>query len=451
MIRLLPSEKGNTMNKMKKRSALALCAMLICCCLILGACGEQASGGSTEANYKITVLDPQGNAMESGVIVRILKDGEQVAMQVANGGVVEKTMEKADYTVELMFTDSNASYYYDQAAMTLSASKTELEVKLLQSATGEGQSINGYSAVDGSAKAFTAYQVGQGSTYVTLSAEDRSYFLFTPTEAGTYQFSLEGSSAAIGYYGAPHFVQKISVVEVENNIFTVSVSASMIGTGNTGTSSYVIGIDPAQEGTAVLKVERIGDPEYSVADEPWTVYKTTATISAFTLPEGAKLVDFDLTAASDAYTLVYNETDGYYHLNTADGPLVLVRLGKNAGTKYIDPLGRQIESSNVVKYFYDDAGNFVKKESYTQCLYEYCAGTDSNQDGVIESYYYLDKSTDTYPLTEDLKYIIQQRGEYACWWDASSIHYLFKETSGAIVPDINPDIAWLFMCCYIAE
>ena len=67
----------------------------------------------------------------------------------------------------------------------------------------------------------------------------------------------------------------------------------------------------------------------------------------------------------------------------------------------------------------------------------------------MESYYYLDPATETYPLTEDLAYILQQRGEYAGWYDVSSDNYVFKDGNGMPILDINPDIAWLFMCCYI--
>ena len=79
-------------------------------------------------------------------------------------------------------------------------------------------------------------------------------------------------------------------------------------------------------------------------------------------------------------------------------------------------------------------GEFVKKETYDQCLLTYieCA----------------DEATGTYPLTEDLKYIIQQRGEYAGWWDLNG-SYLFVDENGVPVNGINAEIAWLFMCCYL--
>lgn len=416
---------------LKRVRALLLAAMLLCSVVLLSACGggENAGGDPT---YKVSVVDALGNPYTSGIVVKFLQNGTQAGMQVVGeNGVAEKVLPKGDYTVELQFTDSDVEYSYDTTDMTLTAEKTQLQIVLGYSLAAEGQSLH----VSG--EEHTAYSVSVGCTNVKLDPENRSYFLFAPKEAGTYEFSLMESDAAIGYYGAPHFVQENSAAEVVDNKFTISVRADMIGTSNTGTTVLVIGID-AGEGEAVLCVERIGDPEWTVEDEPWTVYETTATLSEYKLPAGAKLGEFDLMAASDKYNLVLNETDGFYHLDSADGPLVLFRLGeKSGGSKYLDPFQVILEHSGVSKYFYDEDGNFVKKEKYDDCLLEY--------------FEYMDEESGLYPLTEDLKYIIQQRGDYSGWWDPNESLYLFKDDSGENIPGINNEIAWLFMCCYLEQ
>lgn len=413
------------MKNMRKVSALVL-AVLLCCSLVLTACG----GNSGEAAYKVSIADALGNPYTSGVVVKFMQNGQQAGMQVVNAeGVAEKTLPKGDYTVELQFTGSDTEYHYDKSGLTLSADKTELSVALSYQQSEESQPLT----VQG--KDTEAYPVIAGCTFVELDSEDRSYFLFAPTEAGTYEFSVIGTNAAIGYYGAPHFVQEHSAAEVTDNKFTMSVRADMIGTGNTGTTVMVIGIDATAEENAILAIQRTGDPQWTVEDEPWIVYTATTQPAPYTLPAGAKIGEFDLTAASDAYNLVLNETDGFYHLNTADGPLVLVRLGKNAETKFLAPFETVLERSGVSKYFYDDNGDFVKRESYNECLLQY-----------IEN---VDEESGMYPLTEDLKYIIRSRGEHSGWWGDDNALYLFKDESGNKVPDINSEIAWLFMCCYI--
>lgn len=411
---------------MKKIKLFAAVVIVLCFALAISACGEKIPA---EMTYKVTVMDALGTPYTTGVVVRFLQNGEQKAMQVVGeNGVAEKTLPTGEYTVELKFTADADEYYYDNAGLTLSADKTELTVTLSHKAK---ESVTLYA----SSKEHAAYRVDTGSTYVDLAAGERNYYLFTPTEAGTYEFSVSDPSAVIGYYGAPHFVQEMSAAEVVDNKFTISVSASMIGTSNTGTTVIVIGVDTGDNDHCLLNIQRTGDPAWTIEDEPWMIYEPKAELAPYKLPAGATIGEFDLTAATDTYKLVLDETDGCYHLNSADGPLVLVRLGEDS--KYLASFKTILENSGVVKYFFDENKTFVKKESYSECLLKY-----------IEN---MDEDTGMYPLTEDLKYIIQQRGEYSGWFDPENSLYLFKDANGVNIPGINPEIVWLFMCCYIQQ
>lgn len=416
---------------MKKSMILVL---LLCAALVLGACGGQEAPvseapASGDAQYCVTVVDGAGIPYTEGVIVRFMQGGQQVAMQVIDeNGAAEKTLAKGEYTVELLFTGDESEYYYDAADLKLTADQTQLQIVLSRTMAAQGTPLY----VEGSE--CTAYPVETGSTYVELIPEQRNYFLFTPTVAGTYEFSVSEPEAQIGYYGAPHFVQSQSAAEVVDNTFIQSIKASMIGSDGTGTTVIVVGIDAGSLEGATLTIQRTGEPQYDLSDEPWTIYQKTVELEPYTLPAGAQLGEFDLTAATDAYKLVLNEEDGFYHLDSADGPLVLMRLGEKS--KYLDSFQTILEHSGVVKYFFDDAGEFVKKESYSECLLEY--------------FQYMDEDSGVYPLTEDLKYIVQQRGEYSGWWDESNSLYLFVDEGRNKIPGINSELAWLFMCCYIA-
>lgn len=412
-----------------KNKLFTIIALLLCFCT-LTACGgnggdESEDGGST-ADYSVTVTDCFGVPFESGVVVLYMKDGVQAAMQIVNGeGVAVKNLEKGNYTVDLKFTDSNAAYTFNKAAAVLSADKTSVKIELFNAISGTGTALY---TPNGEA---TAHAVLEGGTSVELKA-GRSYYLFTPQKAGTYEFSTSDKNAVIGYYGAPSFVQSQSAAEVVDNSFTVSVSDSMIGKDNTGTTVIVVGIDAEADSSCILKIKRIGDPEYSISDEPWTVYKASTAPEAFTLEGGVTLKNFDLTAASDAYKLVYNEADGSYHLNSADGARVYVWLTEEPS--YMSCYKTMLESVGVNKYFFDENGEFVKKESYTECLLGYIECADSEK-GV-------------YPLTKDLEYIIKQSGDYLGWWKADSHSFIFYGADEQPLPNLNPEIAWLFMCCY---
>ena len=423
---------------MKKMIAMLLA--LIVFGALCAACGSE-SGQSPDvttptgdAPYRVKIVDALGNPCTEGIIVRFMQNGQQASMQtVGADGIASKELPAGEYTVELKFTDAKAVFYYDAAALKLTSANREAEIVLYNGVkTEEGRTIFAQG------KENIAYDVTVGCTYVQLTVGQRNYFLFTPTEAGKYQFSLVNGGGTVGYHGAPHFIQDANVAELLNDdgSFYVNVKASMISTSNTGTTVLVLGVD-AQAENAVLSIQRVGDPDWTIEDEPWHTYKPTIDLKAYTHDASVQLREFDLTAADDAYTLVLG-SDNYYHLNTADGPLVLVRLGKGSGgSKYLSDFQTILDHSGINKYFFEEDGTLIKKETYDQCLTEY--------------FTVMDEKSGLYPLTEDLKYIIQMRGDHAGWFTPDGATYLFKDQNGDRVPGINEDIAWLFMCCYAEQ
>ena len=415
-----------------KRFTVSVLALMLLVSMMLAGCG--GNGGSETAapavdadgnvEYRVTLTDALGNIYNEGVIVKFLQDGQEMAMQVVGqDGVAVKKLPAGTYTVELVYTDSKVTYSYDAASAVVTAEAPALEIVL--SSIADLETVPLYA----DEQDHEAYKIGVGCTQVKLHEGKRTYFLFTPEQAGNYEFGVEGDVAAVGYYGAPHFVQAQSAVDVVNNKVQVSVGSSSLG------STLVIGLDANGVDTCVLTVERIGDAIKTLEDEPWHVYQKTVELNPYTLPAGAALKNFDLTAATDAYHLVYNEADGFYHLDTADGPLVLVRL--SGELEFMASYATILDRTGVNKYFFDENGEFIRKESYTECLLEYLPNADEDE-GV-------------YPLTEDLKYIIQQSGDHSQWWDFDGYGYIFMDEGGNKIANINKDLAWLFMCCYLAN
>lgn len=418
------------MNKtMKKALGLLLTAILLMASLLCG-CGDAETGEpSADAlpeGYFVKVVDALGTPYTDGVVVQFMQDGKAAGMQKTNEqGIAAKDLADGTYTVELSFTSTENEYHHNASEITLTPDKKSADVVL---AMLPGKEETKLTVAD---KNKSAYSVKAGCTYVTLEKGQRNYFLFTPTVAGDYEFSLPGSTATLGYYGAPHFVQDHHAGnEVKDGKFMITIKAGMIGTGETGTTILVLGIDAGDNESATLSIQRIGEPTWDVSDEPWTAYQKKVELCKYELPAGASLKTFDLKA--DSYNLVLDDK-GQYHLNSKDGPLVLMLLGKKS--EYLDDFKTICEKSRIGKHFYDENGKFIKKESYNECLLEYIAMMDED-DGV-------------YPLTEDLKYIIQQRGEYYGWFDAEGGQYLFKDQNRENIPGINPEISWLFPCVYI--
>ncbi len=387
---------------------------------------ENSEDLPAETEYAVTVKAPDGTPCTSGVVVKFMQDGEQVAMQVPNAnGIAAKILPTGEYTVELAFTGEE--FYYDQTDLALSGTNSDLTVELCNNLDGEAFTL--YVAGD----EFNAYDVTTGQTVISLTA-GMNYFVFTPTVAGTYDFRPSVDNANIGYHGSPHFVQSANIGEVINNTLTLSVSASGISTSGAGTTQFVLGINAEEDiELCVLSIIRTGDAQPTISDMPWDIYETSVSLAPYTVPAGANLVNFDLKADT-AYNLVFNDDDGFYHLNTADGPLVMVWLTEDP--TYMACFNTILDRSDVNRYFFDEEGNCTRKENYTNCLLEYidCA----------------DEEKGVYPLTKDLEYIIKQRGEYVGWWDSTSNGYIFVDRNGNPDLSINPENAWLFMCCYLA-
>ncbi len=437
------------MKKIQKVLALlmALCTLVLCGCQT-----TPDSTEPTELTYSVSVLDGYGKAVTSGVIVQIMKGEEQVAMQPVNGeGKVEKTLATGEYTVQLQFTGDASGYYYDQENLVLTAEKTALEIRLYTAINNEGEAIS-YPQYNEETKktemvAGTAQHIKTGAYYVELEAGKRNYFLFTPEVAGTYKFSTADGEAVIGCYGYTSYILANSTLQMENGAMEMSITASMIGTSG-AVNPYVIGVDAGEQTDGILIIERVGDPAYSIEEnEPWIIYKPTVELKKFTTPEGT-IQYFDLTASTDTYQIVFNENDQTYHLGTADGPQILVQLSNE--TDYLPAIGDICTTTGVKKYFYDENGEFVKREDYTECLQIYSyTGSAGDRGQSVGTEVYLDVATGLYPLTEDLKYIIQNYGDHAGWFDSSDPGFLFLDSLGNPVAGLNPDIAWLFLCCYV--
>lgn len=394
-------------------------------------CSSEGGGSKGDANtdYTVTVKDALGTPYTEGVVVRFMSGEEQVAMQPVDAqGKATASLKAGEYTAKLDFTDTEKSYYYNEG-ITLNAENPTADVQLSYRVDAEPM------VVGVGASEYDAYYVGVGSTYVDLTADTRNYFIFVPTESGNYEFTVaDGAAVSFGYYGMPSYIQENPAVEVVDNRFTISVGPNAISTGEGGTATYVLGIDAAADTkSCVIGIQRLGEHIKTLEDYPWDIYKNTATLSAYTLPEGAEIKEFDLTASTDSYKLVYNEADGFYHLDSKDGPLVLARLAEDC--EFIDCLKTIADHTGIVKYFFDENGEFDKKEDYTGAVLEYIEVVD--EDGGV------------YPLTEDLKYIIQQFGDYQGWWNPDHLSYRFRDMDGNNLPGYNNEIAWLLMCCYI--
>ena len=427
-------------------SVCVLASMLLCACHSASDPASTAALSRT-AVYQVKILDVDDQPVTEGAIVRFLQDGREVAMQETDAtGVATKELTRGEYTVQIMFLDPSASYYYDTADLLLSATKTELTVSLAHKAENPSKLYYGSEE----AEFYEVYQVRTGRTFVQLQSAGRSYFLFVPQEAGVYRLSVEGEGYAVGYYGSPDFIRSHNIGQIDGDATSITVSPDMLAPDHGSAMVFVIGVDNPENGAAeaMLQVERVS--AYVDTEIPTRAYQPTGHLTPWTLPENARIHVFDLRAPTNTYKLVLNETTGFYHLGSVDGPLVLMCLGEmsDALLRYAASFDTVLQTVGVNKYFTDGDGNYTYKEDYSQCLRSYIG--DRNIATGVYTGGCVDRSSGLYPLTRDLMYILQQHGDYAGWWDISRSGYLFRDADGNYDDAINPEIAWLFMCVYIS-
>ncbi len=428
---------------MKLNRLHSILCVLLCCAVLLCACNTKEpvsndNGGSSEVTYKVTVVNGVGEPYTEKIIVTFMQGDTKAAMIPVNAqGVAEKALTAGDYTVQITSTDSSVSFYYDTASAMLTKEKTELELVLALEAGEESITISAPSVATGESAEYTAYYVDSGTTHVAVSDGDRSYFIFVPTEAGAYELSVTDGKAELGVYGASqHFISSDSLFEAVDGKLSFSVQSSMIGSGNTGTTVYVIGLDSVDGAKdVILNVIRTGEPEWSFTEQPWANYTPANEITDYVLPEGTGLKSFDLTVASDAFELVYNEEDGCYHVNAADGPKVFAQLGESVyGICLMDMVGEIVYQDGVLmqtgsapfRYSYNNGKDDFFKEDYTDALRQYVTCRD--------------KESGVYPLDADLYYILTMGTKMTGWCEPGTANYRFADLEG-----VNNEISWMFL------
>ncbi len=156
--------------------------------------------------------------------------------------------------------------------------------------------------------------------------------------------------------------------------------------------------------------------EVVIKEIPKESYINTVTPEAFVFGGNADELNYVDTfdAVEDKAVL---GADGYYHLNTADGPILFANIS--------DPM-MSLSAANgygQLKYLiYDENGEVAMIKDFTEAMIEYIAC--------------MDEANGLYPLTADLMEVFQKAGEYLGWYGAE----------GWIGGDLAD--AWMFACYY---
>lgn len=257
--------------------------------------------------------------------------------------------------------------------------------------------------LDGYAYSETNLALGTGD-YVLDAEYAYTVILFEPSEIGKYTITVSnGLIAVVSYNGM--------WVTIEPSAETVTETTAYWECGSVG-QSILLAVTSA-DASASISVEK---EELIIVEIPWTKYENTVTPRPFTFAgdEDALLYVDTMDNVLDAAVL---GKDGYYHLGSADGPLLYANLNDT-----LMSLSAAM-SYGQMRYVVKEGDEIVAKIDYNEALAEYVACADSS----------------LYPLTYDLILMFQNVGNYQGWYGEG----------GWVGGDL--DDAWMFACYYLEE
>ena len=392
--------------------------------------GTCSSCGINEP-YGLWIVDGQGNPM-SDVIVKIMKNCEQIKMYPYNGEFLSINVDPDTYQVVLDLSQLSESYVYDDSLCVLTPQSRTATIRLFKQPTAADSLFVGYPI----SADYPAYRIEEGATLVTLTPNDYTFFIFAPTVTATYTVTYECSSdLEISYHGGTFFVQGSDLTDSSSDLaryengISINVYSSNIG------GEYVIGVRSTTATSCVISIKNAGDPGTRIEDAPWTPYLEDEDKVAEQLNmsvEGTYQA-IDLTDLS--ITAVYNESDGYYHLGSEDGAIIFIDL--TSDSRYISSIQTICGHQRMGSYIYDGNGNVVEKRSYNELFIQY--GMPDNADTPVDPPIRV-------PLTAKLAEAIKSFGDRNGWWTPDSDTNIF--TPSLLGAPYNQEYAWLLYCGY---
>ncbi len=390
-------------------------------------------------DYTVTVLDGFGDPM-SGVEVSFMNGSAEAAKATTdkNGKAVAK-LASGEYTVSVASSDD---YFASAESYKVTDSAPTLEIKLVGFAKDPEMVYPGERETD--TVLAGVYNVSIGSVRVPVEKGKIRYLFFSPKEGAIYHIYTDSDKVEVGYYGGSFFVSTTNTGTIdENGVLVHEFWHSSVG------SKVVLGLisNSAAVDECTLTIVKAADIEIKDEERPWEqLVPTQVPAQKVTTPSGTMKyvpieINFSTMQGTKEIEVVYNEKDGYYHLYTADGPVLYVRITQ--ATKYLDPLKTIVMVTNIGKCFYDENGKLIKKESYVDAVHIDTVTYPNNKNPYYSKV--ADAKYGVVPLNEELIYILKNMGE-SDWYKKGSPDYIFD--NGTIPADVMPQNAWLFACVY---
>lgn len=387
---------------------------------------EGATSGTVDVVKNEEFTTDTWTAENDGVLTITLNSAEGVGYRVyCNGEAVGLAFDFA-YEVELNYEVVAGDVYYvvvkgwnpDSWALC------DATINWAYSFDADGVVRDPYAIVMDGEEAFVVSEMGDNQIPMVDTAEV-TVVTFSPAEAGVYTITA-GEGAAIGNCGSTSALINTDVeygssvewtceqagywteMEIPAEDFQSSGEWITIEQYISG-QSLMLGI-VSDSDTVTIHVEKTGDYVAPVTTD--VVYQNKAALAQFALPADATVGDY-VNVYGDTHTAVMGN-DGYYHLDSADGDILLVDMN------YIAVLTDVLKSDRPVMYAYvTDADGNTTRYDIADAVLAYEAVCDGNG---------------YYPLTEDLIFF------YNVYAGGSGVFQFYLDEG------FNPDCAWMFAC-----
>ena len=384
---------------------------------------------SSTVEYTFTVVDESDEPVPFTVIT--VKTGTKDYTGVTDNAGVAKIALDSGVIVEEFSVEVQAptGYIYDGEPIVTATDNFAYTIVVATVGEGNFGTYKQVNVVEAGADGLSTvskedmYILSEVGTYDVKFEDadtDRIFYTFMTTTSGAYKLSILEDAAAAVKEVSPYnsgtasiFYSELAPLDDEGNIVenakevSFEIRETHVGALESSACSFVIELTgtPTYPAEFRIKVERTGDatPPATRVD---VVVKAEEVPEAYEVPEGL-LLEAPLT---DPDGVVYNETDGYYHVGDANGPVLVAMLA--APSRYADASFLAFDSLSPA---FDLLGDGIDPETNTYTVYRYVTYVDETAeilqkkpDSFVVQYVNACNADGVVPVTAELALFLQR-------------------------------------------
>ena len=326
-------------NSIKKIAVLGLSLAVAGGVLALSACSD------SEKEYTVKVTLPDGTAA-FGTQVLLTGGKEQYCGVVDDHGYAKITA--PEFTYGLAFENLPGAFIPDGMYST-SGQAVNVQLKM-------GENFSAFQG--GKGEMFDRYEAACGTYTITVnSAEEEVFIALDPDSKGTYTFFTTGNvDTYVNGYDAsfatcfPNESKNADNISSKNKNFKQTFEIGEVHYNEQWRES--IGVMARSESYPVsfqLTFMKISDYYTPPTVYEHVIVETTEKLSKY--PNAGK--GFSLKPVDYDAEMVYNETDKFYHVGSADGPVAVVKLTTNPERLFVNDEGSDVTFQTVANPEYE--------------------------------------------------------------------------------------------------